>query len=41
MQILETQKYDDFLDLFNEFKKTEAIYDFGDLQVKQLLKEIK
>jgi len=40
VKILETGEYHDFWDLFNEFKKTEAIYGFGDLQVKQLLKEI-
>lgn len=39
-RLIETQEYDDFWDLFNEFKKSEAIYGFGDLQVKQLLKEI-
>lgn len=30
----------DFSHIFNEFKTTEAIYGFGDLQVKRLLREI-
>lgn len=39
-QILQENKFNDFWDIFNEFKRREAIYGFGDLQVKRLLKEI-
>jgi len=39
-EIKEELKTDDFGIIFREFSKREAIYGFGDLQVKRLLDEL-
>lgn len=40
-QVLKELKTDDFARIFNKFKEKEAIYGYGDLQVKRLLEELK
>lgn len=41
LQIMKELKTDDFATIFNEFCKREAIYGYGDVQVKKLIEAIK
>lgn len=41
IEIMEELQTEEFIPVFREFSKREAIYGFGDLQVKRLLEEIK
>ncbi len=41
LEIINELKTDEFIPVFNEFKRREAIYGFGDMQVRRLLQTIK